>query len=96
MERVMPLRSGPGLSYEDRHRKIGLPSWASQDGVVEDTGAWQAAPGLNLDYDRVNELPNHHDIIRQILGNGVWEDKMTYNRKMIKDSPHLFTPGILN
>ncbi len=29
--------------------------------------------GLNTDYDRIHELANHHDTIRQMLGHGVRE-----------------------
>ena len=44
-ERVIPSRSGSGLSNEDRHRQSGPPSWSSRDGAVEDSGAWRTAPG---------------------------------------------------
>jgi hypothetical protein len=51
---------------------------------------------LNTDYDRVHELANHHDTIRQMLGHGDWEDKTTYNLQTIKDNLCLFTPEILD
>ena len=41
--------------------------------------------GLNTDNDRIHELANHHDTIRQMLGHGGWEDKTTYKRQTIKD-----------
>ncbi len=52
--------------------------------------------GLNTDYDRVHELANHHDNIRQMLGHGGWEDKTTYSRQTIKGNLCLFTPEILD
>ena len=96
LERVMPSRSGPGLSNEDRHRKadprLGRPGMEQWKILV--LGVLRL--GLNSDYDRIHELANHHDTIRQMLGHGGWEDKTTYNRQTIKDNLRLFTPEILD
>ncbi len=96
LERVIPSRSGPGLSNEDRHRKadprLGRPGMEQWKILV--LGVLRL--GLNSDYDRIHELANHHDTIRQMLGHGGWEDKTTYNRQTIKDNLRLFTPEILD
>ena len=96
LERVIPSRSGPGLSREDRHRKanprLGRPGMEQWKILV--LGVLRL--GLNTDYDRIHELANHHDTIRQMLGHGGWEDKTTYNRQTIKDNLRLFTPEILD
>ena len=96
LERVLPSRSGPGLSNEDRHRKadhrLGRPGMEQWKILVLGT----LRLSLNTDYDRVHELANHHDTIRQMLGHGGWEDKTTYNLQTIKDNLCLFTPEILD
>ena len=96
LERVIPSRSGAGLSNEDRHRKadprLGRPGMEQWKILV--LGVLRL--GLNSDYDRIHELANHHDTIRQMLGHGGWEDKTTYNRQTIKDNLRLFTPEILD
>ena len=96
LERVIPSRSGAGLSNEDRRRKadprLGRPGMEQWKILV--LGVLRL--GLNTDYDRIHELANHHDTIRQMLGHGGWEDKTTYNRQTIKDNLRLFTPEILD
>ena len=96
LERVIPSRSGAGLSNEDRRRKadprLGRPGMEQWKILV--LGVLRL--GLNSDYDRIHELANHHDTIRQMLGHGGWEDKTTYNRQTIKDNLRLFTPEILD
>lgn len=52
--------------------------------------------GLNADYDRIQELANHHDTIRQMLGHSEWDDNTTYELQTIKDNLRLFTPDILD
>ena len=34
--------------------------------------------GLNADYDRIHELSNQHNTIRQMLGHSDWADETTY------------------
>jgi hypothetical protein len=96
LERVMPSRSGPGLSNEDRHRKadhrLGRPGMEQWKILVFSV----LRLGLNTDNDRIHELANHHDTIRQMLGHGGWEDKTTYKRQTIKDNLCLFTPEIID
>jgi len=52
--------------------------------------------GLNADYDRIQELANHHNTIRQMLGHGDWSDETRYELQTIKDNLRLFTPEILD
>jgi len=52
--------------------------------------------GLNADYDRIHELSNQHNTIRQMLGHGDWADQTTYELQTLKDNLRLFTPEILD
>jgi len=51
---------------------------------------------LNCDYDRLQELVNHHNTIRQMLGHGFTDDDKTYSLQTLKDNIQLFTPEILD
>lgn len=52
---------------------------------------------LNCDYDRVEELANHHDTIRQMLGHSAgWDDTQRYHIQTLKDNIGLLTPELLN
>ena len=57
LERVIPSRSGPGLSNEDRHRKadprLGRPGMEQWKILVLSV----LRLGLNTDNDRIHELP---------------------------------------
>ena len=96
LARVIPSRNSPGLTNEQRHQKadsrLGRPGMEQWKILVLGT----LRLSLNTDYDRVHELANHHDTIRQMLGHGDWEDKTTYNLQTIKDNRCLFTPEILD
>jgi transposase, IS5 family len=50
---------------------------------------------LNIDYDRLHELVNHHDTLRQMLGHGVF-DKAHYHFQTLKDNVSLLTPELLD
>jgi len=50
---------------------------------------------LNCDYDRLQELVNHHDLVRQMLGHSDTFDKEPYNLQTMKDNVGLLTPEIL-
>jgi hypothetical protein len=52
--------------------------------------------GLNADYDRIQELANEHNTLRQMLGHSDWADKKHYNLQTLKDNLRLFTPEILD
>jgi len=51
---------------------------------------------LNCDYDRLQELVNHHNTIRQMLGHGFTDDDKIYSLQTLKDNVQLFTPEILD
>ena len=51
--------------------------------------------GLDADYDRLQELANQHNTLRQMLGHADWYDKHTYELQTLKDNLHLFTPELL-
>ena len=50
---------------------------------------------LNIDYDRLQELVNHHDTLRQMLGHGEF-DKEPYAFQTLKDNVMLLTPEMLD
>ncbi len=52
--------------------------------------------GLNTDYDRIHELANNHNTIRQMLGHSDCCDDTQYSLQAIKDNLMLFTPEILD
>ena len=49
---------------------------------------------LNIDYDRLHELVNHHNTIREMLGHGAFED-VSYHHQTLKDNVALLTPELL-
>lgn len=50
---------------------------------------------LNIDYDRLHELVNHHNTLREMLGHGAF-DKADYHYQTLKDNVRLFTPELLD
>jgi len=50
---------------------------------------------LNCDYDRLHELANQHNTLRQMLGIGTF-DKTYFESKTIQNNIRLFTPEILD
>lgn len=50
---------------------------------------------LNIDYDRLHELVNHHDTLREMLGHGAF-DRENYHYQTLKDNVSLFTPELLD
>ena len=52
--------------------------------------------GLNADYDRIQELANHHNTVRQMLGHSDWADETRYELQTLKENLQLFTPQILD
>ena len=50
---------------------------------------------LNIDYDRLHELVNHHDTLRQMLGHGAFDDEH-YPFQTLKDNVSLLTPELLD
>ena len=50
---------------------------------------------LNCDYDRLHELVNQHNSIREILGHGAFDD-VRYHFQTLKDNVALLTPELLD
>ena len=50
---------------------------------------------LNIDNDRLHELVNHHNTLREMLGHGAF-DKADYHYQTLKDNVRLFTPELLD
>ena len=50
---------------------------------------------LNIDYDRLHELVNQHNTLREMLGHGTF-DKERYHFQTLKDNVSLFTPELLD
>lgn len=50
---------------------------------------------LNIDYDRLHELANQHNTLRQMLGHGQF-DPTAYHYQTLKDNVRLFTPELLD
>jgi len=51
---------------------------------------------LNWDYDRLHEMVNHHDTIRQMLGHGIRDADYRYNLQTLKDNVGLLTAEVIN
>lgn len=50
---------------------------------------------LNCDYDRLHELVNEHNTLRQMLGHGAFDD-VSYHFQTLKDNVTLLTPELLD
>ena len=50
---------------------------------------------LNIDYDRLHELVNHHNTIREMLGHGDF-DRSQYHFQTLMDNVSLLTPELLD
>ena len=51
--------------------------------------------GLHCDFDRLQGLVNHYDVIRQMLGHSVYSEE-SYSVQQIKDNVSLLTPAVLS
>jgi len=51
--------------------------------------------GLNCDFDRLQELANEHNSIRQMLGHADWSDTTTYKLQTLIDNVSKLKPAIL-
>ena len=76
------------------------------DGVSSDRGRpgmdlWKALVlatlrvNLNWDYDRLLEMANQHNTIRQMLGHGLWDNGDEYKLQTIKDNVDLLNEDSL-
>lgn len=96
LEQIIPTRSGAGLSEAERNQpadpnrgRPGMEQWK-----ILVLGVLRL--GLNTDYDRIHELANHHNTIRQMLGHSDWCDDTEYSLQRIKDNLRLFTPELFD
>jgi transposase, IS5 family len=51
---------------------------------------------LNCDYDHLQELVNHHNTIRKMLGHGIFDEESSYEMQTIKDNVSLLTTELLD
>ena len=51
--------------------------------------------GLNCDFDRLQELANHHDVLRQLLGHSGWEDTHHYKLQTLVDNVSQLKPEVI-
>ena len=82
------LESGMAPKVNKRTGRPGMTLWSIfVCGVIR--------LDLNIDYDRLHELVNQHNTIRQMLGHGLF-DPTSYHYQTLKDNVTLFTPELLN
>lgn len=96
LEQVIPTRRGNGLTEAERNQpadpsrgRPGMEQWK-----ILVLGVLRL--GLNTDYDRIHELANQHNTIRQMLGHSDWCDDTRYSLQSIKDNLMLFTPELFD
>lgn len=51
--------------------------------------------GLNCDFDRLQELANQHQTIREMLGHSGWDDPTQYALQTLIDNVSLVSPSVL-
>jgi len=51
--------------------------------------------GLNCDFDRLQELANHHNTLREMLGHSGWEDTHHYKMQTLVDNVSQLKPEVL-
>ena len=51
--------------------------------------------GLNCDFDRLQELANQHQTLREMLGHTDWDDKTHYPMQTLVDNVSLLSPEVL-
>jgi IS5 family transposase len=51
---------------------------------------------LNIDYDRLHDMANNHNVMRQMMGHASLFDRTYYELHTIKDNVQLLTPEILD
>ena len=89
LEEVLPERIGAEGKASTNTGRPGMEQWK-----ILVLGVLRL--GLNADYDRIQELANHHNTIRQMLGHSDWMDETYYELQTLKDNISLFTPEILD
>jgi len=51
--------------------------------------------GCNWDFDKLKEIADRHETVRQMLGHGIGDSEYRYALQTIRDNVSLFTPEIL-
>ena len=90
LEEMVPERQGEDKSgkVDPNNGRPGMSQWS-----ILVLGVMRLA--LNADYDRIQELANQHNTLRQMLGHGSW-DETYYEIQTLKDNLRLFTPELLD
>lgn len=96
LEQLVPNRKGKGLSEEQRTEKADIHRGRSGMEQWKILVLGTLRLGLNTDYDRLHDLANNHNLIRQMLGHSDWGDTTQYSLQTLKDNLALFTPEILD
>ncbi len=87
-EGLSERKNGHGKA-DSRTGKPGMEQWAILVmGVVRLV--------RNADYDYLQDLVNHHNTLRQMLGHSDLTDKKYYELQTIKDNVRLLTPELLD
>ena len=91
LKEVLPVRQieGKTVKADPDNGRPGMTQWQ-----ILVLGVLRL--GLNADYDRILELANEHQTLRQMLGHSDWADKKYYNLQTLKDNLRLFTPEVLD
>lgn len=107
---IPKLLMGLQYIYSDskiRNQVFGILAEIIPEGVKRDTGR----PGMHLwrilvlgtlrlscnwDYDRLREMANNHEKIREMLGHGIKDKNYVYSLQTLKDNIGLFTPEVLD
>ncbi len=92
LREVLPVKRGDNPSAGKVDTDTGRPGMDQWKILVLGT----LRLGINTDYDRIQDLANNHNVIRQMLGHSEWADKTQYSLQTIKDNLMLFTPQILD
>ncbi len=92
LKTVIPKRTNDDSSTEEVSSSLGRPGMAQWKILV--FGVLRL--GLNTDNDRIHDLANNHNTIRQMLGHSDWDDTHEYSLQTIKDNLKLFTPEVLD
>jgi hypothetical protein len=89
LEEILPARKNGTGKADMNNGRPGMEQW-----TILVLGTLRL--GLNIDYDRLQELVKQHKNIRQMIGLDGWNDKTTYELQTIKDNVQLFTPELLD
>jgi transposase, IS5 family len=91
LQQVIPKQRGDNKTQQNVSASLGRPGMDQWKILV--LGVLRL--GLNTDNDRIHELANNHNTIRQMMGHSDWSDDYQYSLQAIKDNLMLFTPEIL-